>query len=564
MKNNNLNLVVTIILSLGIIWGWHHYIEGPKIEKVAAIEKQRAEKRKAREAQHTAAPELPPQRNDVIVQNPRIIINSEEYSGSINLRGARIDDLVLEGYKETLDPDSKNVALFSPSSIDEAYFAETGWSGVSADLELPNNETIWEADKMTLNKGETVTLHWSNSQDIKFIQKISLGDDYMFTIEQIVSNGGSKVITLQPFGILFKAYQQKDKLVNILHQGPIGVYSGKLEEVTYDKLKDAESKIMPTQPVSWLGFTDKYWLGSFVPDQQIQYRSNYNYNQKNGLDRYQISFIGEKSIIEPDEEVSYKHHLFAGPKKLRLLDHYESALGIPLFDRAIDFGWYYILTKPMFNALNFFYSVFGNFGISILFVTIIVKLLMFSVANKSFRSMKRMKELQPEIERLKNLYGDDKMKFNQEIMALYRREKVNPVSGCLPLLVQIPVFFSLYKVLYVSIEMRHAPFFGWIQDLSAPDPTTIFNLFGLIPYDPPSFLYIGVWPILMAITMFLQQKMNPAPADPLQAKMMKFMPLIFLVMFSKFSAGLVIYWTWSNILSIVQQYFITKYNTSDK
>jgi YidC/Oxa1 family membrane protein insertase len=346
-------------------------------------------------------------------------------------------------------------------------------------------------------------------------------------------------------------------MVNILHQGMIGAIKGELQEYTYDKIKD-EKKHSFNGEVNWLGITDKYWLAAFVPDQLESYIANYNFAIKQGKDKYQSDFITNEKLIEGGGSFELTHQLFAGPKKVDLLDKYEEKYNIKLFDRAIDFGWFYILTKPIFNAMNYFYSYVGNFGISIMIVTILIKLAMFTLANKSYRSMKKMKKLQPEMERLKQLYADDKARLNQEVMLLYKKEKINPVSGCLPLLVQIPVFFSIYKVLYVTIEMRHAPFFGWIQDLSAPDPTTIFNLFGLLPFTPPSFLMLGVWPLFMALTMFLQQRMSPQPTDPVQAQVMKFMPLMFLFMFSGFPAGLLIYWSWNNILSIVQQFYINK------
>ena len=365
---------------------------------------------------------------------------------------------------------------------------------------------------------------------------------------------------MQSYGLINRKYIAVEKAVNILHQGPIGCIDENLKEYSYDDIKDKKSEKFAASKVDWIGITDKYWLSSLIPDKSSNYSSNFNYALKQGTERYQVDFISPVQIIKPGENFSIKSRIFAGAKKVDLLDKYEKQYDIKLFDRAIDFGWFYIITKPVFYAMNFFYGYVGNFGVSILIVTVIIKLLMFTLANKSYRSMKKMKNLQPEIDRIKNLYSDDKARLNQEIMALYKKKKVNPVAGCLPILVQIPVFFSIYKVLYVTIEMRQAPFYGWIKDLSAPDPTTIFNLFGLLPFSLPSFLMIGAWPILMAITMFLQQKMSPEPADPMQAQVMKFMPLIFLFMFSSFPVGLLIYWSWNNILSIIQQYYINKFN----
>jgi YidC/Oxa1 family membrane protein insertase len=418
---------------------------------------------------------------------------------------------------------------------------------------------LWQADKNELKINETVNFQWISPEKVKFKIAVTLDDNYLFSIKQTIENNSARPSVTQFYGLINRTYDSKsENMVNILHQGMIGAVKSELKEYSYDKIKD-DRKQSFTGEVNWLGITDKYWLAAFIPDQaEQQYMANYNFAIKAGSDKYQADFITSEKLIEAGGKYELIHRLFAGAKKVDLLDRYEQEYGIKLFDRAIDFGWFYILTKPIFNAMNFFYSYVGNFGISIMIVTILIKLVMFTLANKSYRSMKKMKRLQPEMERLKELYAEDKTRLNQEVMALYKREKVNPVSGCLPLLVQIPVFFSIYKVLYVTIEMRHAPFFGWIKDLSAPDPTSLFNLFGLLPFTPPGFLMIGVWPLIMATTMFLQQRMSPQPADPVQAQVMKFMPLMFLFMFSGFPAGLLIYWSWNNILSIVQQSYINK------
>lgn len=555
MNNNIVNLVAAIVLSLGIIFGWQYFIVKPQQQKQQQIALQKAKDLKKKEsAQLEATP--------VIVQGasqaPRIKIDSNALSGSISLKGLRFDDLILKKYKQDLSENSPEVVLFSPSDTKDAYFAEIGWVSNLSSVKLPNNETIWNSDSEVLTPEKPVNLFWVNEDGVKFLIAITVDENYLFTIEQTIVNNSNQELPVQSYGLINRKYTAVEKAVNILHQGPIGCIDENLKEYSYDDIKDKKSEKFSASKVDWIGITDKYWLTSLIPDKSSNYSSNFNYAVKQEVERYQVDFISPVQIVKPGENFSIKGRLFAGAKKVDLLDKYEKQYDIKLFDRAIDFGWFYIITKPVFYAMNFFYKYVGNFGISILIVTVIIKLLMFTLANKSYRSMKRMKNLQPEINKIKNLYGDDKARLNQEIMALYKKEKVNPVAGCLPILVQIPVFFSIYKVLYVTIEMRQAPFYGWIKDLSAPDPTSIFNLFGLLHFSLPSFLMIGAWPILMSITMFLQQRMSPEPADPVQAQVMKFMPLVFLVMFSSFPAGLLIYWSWNNILSIIQQYYINK------
>jgi YidC/Oxa1 family membrane protein insertase len=563
MNYSFVNLIAAITLSVAIIFGWQHFFEKPRLAKLAEQNKVYDQQMKSLKKQSTNVEKKEfIDRQQAIVANSRVKISSELLSGSISLKGLRFDDLTLLKYRQTIDKDSPAVELFSPSNSENAYFAEIGWWGKDKSITYPDSSTIWTSDNTELTAGSSVNLHWISPEKLKFNVSISLDENYLFTISQSVENHSAKPISIQFYGLINKTHENKaDNMVNILHQGMIGAVKGELQEYTYDKIKD-EKKHAFNGEVNWLGITDKYWLAAFVPDKAEQYIANYNFAIKQGKDKYQSDFITNEKLIEAGGSFELTHHLFAGPKKVKLLDKYEEQYKIKLFDRAIDFGWFYVLTKPIFNAMNYFYKYVGNFGISIMIVTILIKLAMFTLANKSYRSMKKMKKLQPEMERLKELYADDKARLNQEVMSLYKREKVNPVSGCLPLLVQIPVFFSIYKVLYVTIEMRHAPFFGWIQDLSAPDPTTIFNLFGLLPFTPPSFLMIGVWPLFMALTMFLQQKMSPQPADPVQAQVMKFMPLMFLFMFSGFPAGLLIYWSWNNILSIVQQFYINKLDTN--
>jgi len=555
MNQNLVNLAAAIILSLSVIFGWQYFYDRPRLKKIEQQQKIYSQQIAIEKKQNSPSIQSNKETQNSVA---RIKIDSELLSGSISLKGLRFDDLILLKYKQDLSANSPPVTLFSNSRTDEAYFAEIGWFSNSLDSDLPNSETAWKADKETLTPNNPVHLLWVNKNNVEFSVTINMDDNYLFTIKQTMVNNSDHPIEVQHYGLINRKYTSKEKSVNILHQGPIATINGSLQEYSYDDLKDKKIEKFAQGPVDWIGITDKYWLAAIIPDKSTTYSSNFNYAIKNNNEKFQVDFISPPSIIEKGAKVSINQKLFAGAKKVDLLDKYEKEYNITLFDRAIDFGWFYIITKPVFNAMNFFYYYVGNFGISILIVTVIIKLLMFTLANKSYRSMKRMKSLQPEIERIKALYADDKMRLNQEIMTFYKREKVNPVAGCLPLLVQIPVFFSIYKVLYVTIEMRHAPFFGWIKDLSAPDPTSIFNLFGLLAFTPPSYLMIGIWPIIMAGTMFLQQKMSPEPADAVQAQLMKFMPLIFLVMFSSFPAGLLIYWSWNNILSIIQQYYINK------
>ena len=559
MGGNNTNLVMAIVLSVGIIFGWQYFIEKPRLAAMVQDQKNYSTQIKDVKSQSAIATKNNIVPRDEALQNAgRIKISTPHLTGSISLKGLRFDDLTLTDYKQDLDPQSAKVNLFSPSNTQHAYFATIGWHGDSAGTQLPDNNTIWKANKTTLDVDDKVIFSWKNSDNVEFIVTVSVDNNFMFSIEQTTVNGSSKPIAFQPYGIINRAYESLESSNTILHEGPIAAVNETLEDMTYEKIKDKKTTTFAASQLNWIGITDKYWLTSFIPDRHYKYDANFTYAIQNGQDRYQVDFVGEKHILDAAKSIEFSTLLFAGAKKVDTLDLYAKKYDITLFDRAIDFGIFYILTKPLFHVMNFFHAYCGNFGVSILIVTVLIKLAMFGIANKSYRSMKKMKELQPQIERIKGMYGDDKTKFNQEIMELYKREKVNPVSGCLPLLIQIPVFFSIYKVLYVTIEMRQAPFFGWIHDLSAPDPTTIFNLFGLIAWNPPGFLMLGAWPLLMAATMYLQQKMSPEPADPVQATMMKLMPVMFLFMFSRFPAGLLIYWAWNNILSIIQQYYINK------
>jgi YidC/Oxa1 family membrane protein insertase len=468
----------------------------------------------------------------------------------------------------------------------QPFFVDFGWiidPASPAKIELPTADTLWTSDSNELTVGKPVNLSWTNGTGQTFRTTITVDDEYLFTINQTVENGGSEAVKVLPYGRVRRVGTPQTAGFYILHEGPLGVFNGVLEEVDYsDLVEDSRETLARTGQArrtaqtfestgGWLGITDKYWLAALVPDQKSVIKATINHSapkdvlqinedyMMSGPHKFQTDYLAEAVEIAPGASATTDTHAYIGAKRLSLLDGYEETLGVESFDLAIDFGWFYFLTKPIFLALVWLYHLVGNYGVAILVLTVGIKLVFFPLANKSYVSMSKMKKLQPKMVELRERYGEDRQRLNQEMMALYKNEKVNPMSGCLPILIQIPVFFALYKVLYVSIEMRQAPFFGWIEDLSAPDPTTLFNLFGLIPWTPPSWLpLIGVWPLLMGLTMYLQQKLNPAPADPVQAKVFMFLPILFTVMLAGFPAGLVIYWAWNNGLSILQQWVIMR------
>jgi YidC/Oxa1 family membrane protein insertase len=569
------NLILAIVLSVTIIIAFQYFYELPRVKDAQRQQAQRTEQTATPAPSGTQAPgavtPAPPgaptsaapmtapevARSQALEATGRVSIRNPRLEGSLALTGGRIDDLVLTTYRQTTAPDSPDVRLLSPPGAPDAYFAEFGWVPTDQALAVPGRETEWEADRETLTPDEPVTLTWDNGQGLRFTRTIALDDTYLFTVTQRVENTGDEPVDLHPYALISRWGTPHTLGFFILHEGPVGVLDGTLEEIDYDELQE-DGRIELASKGGWLGFTDKYWLTALIPDQDIELSASFRDHVTEGQDRYQTDYLRPAVTVAPGESVEVLDRLFAGAKEVQLLDAYGSEYGIPLFDRAVDFGWFYFLTKPIFHVLHFFYKVLGNYGLAILLLTLLVKLLFYPLANKSYRAMSTMKKLQPKMMELREKYADDKMAMNQALMKLYKDEKVNPMSGCLPIVVQIPVFFALYKVLFVSIEMRQAPFFGWIQDLSAPDPTTVFNLFGLLPFDPPTFLMIGIWPLLMGATMLLQTKLNPQPADPIQAKVMMFLPVMFIFLFATFPAGLVIYWTWNNVLSIGQQWSIMK------
>ncbi|NQU61681.1 MAG: membrane protein insertase YidC [Rhodospirillales bacterium] len=495
-------------------------------------------------------------RQAALKKGQRIQINAPRLHGSISLTGGGIDDLTLANYRETLDPGSSEIVLLNPKGTDNAYFADFGWVAGEGQP-VPGADTPWKADKTVLSPDSPVTLTWDNGKGLTFFRTYAIDKNYMIAITQKVKNTGAKAATLYPYGLISRHGKPEVTGFYILHEGLMGVASSTLTEITYDDIQE-KGEVKETTTGGWVGITDKYWLSALIPDQKVQVSTRFIHRKEVNKDVYQVDYLSQPFAVGPGQTVETQSHLFAGAKEVTVLDAYNEDLKIDRFDLAIDFGWFYFLTKPIFYALLYINGIVLNFGVSIILLTMAIKLVFFPLANKSYTSMSAMKKLQPQIAKLRERCGDDKTKLNQEMMELYKREKVNPASGCLPILIQIPVFFALYKVLFINIEMRHAPFFGWIQDLSAPDPTSLFNLFGMIPWTPPDFLMIGVWPLIMGGSMFLQQKLNPQPTDPIQAKIFLFLPLMFTFLLARFPAGLVIYWAVNNILSMSQQWLIMR------
>ena len=496
-------------------------------------------------------------REEIVKNNKRIYFSeSSRIKGSISLIGARFDDVILKDYKDTIKPESRQVTLLSPNNTLNPYFVELGWMS-QENINLPNKSSEWQLiEGKELGPESHITIKWVSPEGIEFFRKIEIDRDYLITVEQKVTNVSNKDISLTQYGRINRTGTPKTSGFYILHEGPIAVLNERLIEIDYDDIIEEGSKSIISKG-GWVGITDKYWLAALIPDQRSRIEGGFKAVLKN-IERYQAQYTSNEIVLEKGETASVKSNVFIGAKEVDLLDKYSNQLSIEMFDRAVDFGWFYVITKPLFLLLHKLSDLLGNVGLSILALTVLIRIVLFPLANKSFKSMSKMKILTPKMTEIRERYKTDKLKMQQEIMALYKSEKVNPLSGCLPILIQIPIFFALYKVLFVTLETRHAPFYGWVKDLSAPDPTTIFNLFGLFNFMPPSFLMIGAWPLLMALTMYLQQKLNPAPPDPLQAKIMSFLPLMFLFLFATFPAGLVIYWTWNNILSIGQQWIIMK------
>ena len=491
-------------------------------------------------------------REDAINENERVEFENNDIKGSISLIGGSIDDLIFKNYTSTLNGND-NIVLLNPRKISDGYYVETGWVTNNKNIDLPNSKTVWEIDgNKKLTPTQPVTLFWQNKQGIKFEKIIEIDDKFLFTINQKITNNSDRIYNLYPYGQIIRNQAPDVTNFYILHEGLIGVFDEQLVEKDYEDIED--KKFSQNAESGWLGITDKYWITTLIPENNKNFRSDFDFK-----DKFKASFIEINPVeVAANSSVVSKTRVIIAAKEVNTIDGYAENLTINNFDLAIDWGWFYFFTKNFFFAIDYFFKLTGNFGIAIILITICIRIVFFPLANYSFRSMAKMKVLQPEMTRLKELHKDDKMKLQQEMMALYKKEKVNPVSGCLPIFIQIPFFFAIYKVLFVTLEMRHQPFFGWIKDLSEKDPTSIFNLFGLIPWDPPSFLIIGIWPCLMGLTMYLQQKLNPTPPDPIQQKIFMFFPLFLTIILAPFPSGLVIYWTINNILTMAQQVVIMK------
>ncbi len=578
------NLVVAIVLSLAILLGFQFFYEAPRLARQQEAERARqAEIASAQALQNpeslpagpgaVAIPTLPNQtpalpgltgaatvsRSDVLARTQRVGIQTDRLLGSLSTTGSRIDDLALQRYHETVDRTSPNIVLLNPAGTRDAYFGETGWIG-RAGIALPGPDTVWTPSAASIGPNQPLTLTWNNGAGLVFTRTIEIDRDYMVTVAQRVENRTGEPVSLAPYALVSRSGTPVTQGFFILHEGLIGVLNGVLQEHTYSDLK-GDKRIEGTTTGGWLGITDKYWLVALIPDQREAVTTRFVHDIGGGADRYQVDYRGAERVIAPGTMAETQHRFFAGAKEVATLTRYKNELSIASFDFAIDWGWFHFLTRPIFYLMEVIYSYVGNFGVAILLLTVLIKAAFFPLANKSYTMMSKMRALTPKMTEMRERYGDDKQRLQQEMMQLYKTEKVNPLSGCLPILLQIPVFFALYKVLFVTIEMRHAPFFGWVQDLSAPDPTSIFNLFGLIPYTPPGFLLhlgLGVWPLIMGASMFVQQKLNPPPPDPIQAKIFAWMPVLFTFMLATFPAGLVIYWAWNNLLSILQQWVIMR------
>src|ERR1700736_4789409 len=598
MMTDNRNTILAVILSGLVLLGWQYFFSIPQMEKQRAAQQAQSELAKpatqatpgttpqpgaASTPANAPAPNQPASaaavvdRETAIASGPRVKIDTPRLSGSIALKGARIDDLSLVQFRETVDPASPAIVLYSPSGTSNPYYAEFGWvPAAGSTVKLPDQNTLWQQEgSNSLSPNLPVNLKYDNGDGLTFHRTIAIDDRYLFTIRDEVTNVGNAPVTLYPFALISRHNTPQVAGYYILHEGMVGYLGDQgLQEYGYKKIDDAKTVSFKVTN-GWLGITDKYWASALLPDTTAQLQARFSSNLVGAVRTYQTDYLQDPQTIAIGGTGTANARLFAGAKEASVvginfplagLGGYNKQLSLNHFDLLIDWGWFYFITKPMFLALDFFYHLVGNFGIAILLVTVIVKLLFFPLANKSYASMAKMKSVQPQLAALKERYPDDKVKQQQEMMEIYKNEKINPIAGCLPVALQIPVFFSLYKVLFVTIEMRHAPFFGWIKDLSAPDPTNLFNLFGLLHFDPTQlplfghYLALGVWPIIMGITMWFQMKLNPTPPDPTQKIIFDWMPLIFTFMLAGFPAGLVIYWAWNNLLSVLQQSFIMRRN----
>jgi YidC/Oxa1 family membrane protein insertase len=575
-SEDNRNLILAIALSVLVLIGWQFFFAAPQLRRDRAAQQQAQTQT---QPQPTAAPVAgapalaplgaaaqaqPKTRDEALASSPRVKIDTPSLGGSVDLTGGMIDDVVLKGYRETIDPQSPNITLFSPVGAPTPYWAETGFVTDAPGVKTPNRQTVWSADSTTLTAAKPVTLTWDNGAGLKFKRVIAVDDKYMFTVRDSVENDGADPVSLRPYALILRRGKPNVAGYAVLHEGFVGVIGdGSVQEITYPNIEKEAGRIRELKgDGGWLGFTDKYWASAIIPDQSEPIDARFSASGTAQPEDYQTDFVGPAIAVATGATGATTARVFAGAKEVSTIDAYAKDLGIKKFDLMIDWGWFYFITKPLFRLIDIIYHYVGNFGLAILAVTVLIKLAFFPLANQSYRSMAKMKKIQPQIAALKDLYPDDRAKQQQAQMELFRKEGVNPVAGCLPMVIQIPVFFALYKVIFITIEMRQAPFYGWIKDLSAPDPTNVFTLFGLVPWDPTAlpmfghFLHLGIWPLIMGVSMFIQMKMNPEPADPVQKTMFAWMPVIFTFMLGSFPAGLVIYWTWNNTLTVFQQGFI--------
>ena len=560
--DNQKNLLLAVVFSLIILIGFDFFF-GPKKNIVNENMPKDNEKLQRADADAPTIDEdtFVKKSEKLSVNEKRIKFKAERIRGSINLFGGTIDDIILNDYFESIEK-KKNVRILNKENSDSPYFLRLGWASTDKSLELPNKNSLWKATKDQFEM-ENIKLQWKNKNGLQINREISFDENFMITITDEVINNTKETLELTNFSYLRRKNYMPENKFFILHEGPLGVFNDTLKEISYEELEE-NNEIIESTTNGWIGYTDHYWQIAIFPDTNESFKARFK-SLSNKKDSIQIDFINNNiKSIKPTESLKTKSYIFAGAKEVPLIDQYIENLNVNKLDLSVDFGWFYFLTKPLFYALHFLSTIFQNFGVGIIILTICIRIVLFPLANKSFKSMNSMRILTPEIKRIRERYKDDRQKMNQEMFALYREKKINPAAGCLPILIQIPIFFALYKVLFVSIEMRHAPFFGWIKDLSAPDPTSLFNLFGLIPWDTPSFLTIGVWPLLMGLTMYLQQKINPPPPDPIQAKIFMMLPFIFTFLLATFPSGMVVYWTINNILSIGQQYILLNKQTKEK
>jgi len=550
------NVLLAIVLSTVVLIVWATFFEAPIVEQPSEqkqiTKNEDASSPSIDEDQKNLVAEIT--RDELVGNTKRIKVENENIKGSISLQGAIIDDIIFKNYKETLNSENK-VIFLNPKNSSEEYFIETGWaSGGNEKIKLPLGDTIWKVKgNSTLTPNNPVTIEWDNGEGLVFTKKIELDEKFLFKITQGIKNNSNKSFQFYPYAQITRGGKPEGMQIYILHEGFLGVFGEELVEEDYDDIEKEKFTINSSK--GWLGITDKYWLTAIVPEKGNEFKAEFV--AKN--EKYRANYIIKNpKILNPGNSITNNINAFVAAKEVAVIDGYAEQLKIEKFDLAIDWGWFYFFTKPLFFVIDYFFKLTGNFGWAIVIITALVRLIFFPLANYSFKSMAKMKILQPEMLRLKELHKGDKVKLQQEMMALYKREKVNPISGCLPVLIQIPFFFAIYKMLYVTLEMRHQPFFGWIKDLSERDPTSVFNLFGLIPWDPPTFLMIGAWPILMGLSMYVQQKLNPTPPDPIQAKIFMFFPLFLTIILAPFPSGLVVYWTVNNVLTIAQQWVIMR------